>query len=87
MQDEEKILAEIIAKLLKEIRNDTRKSLNLFCNEYSIPTTTLNDIENAKVSAKVFSIIKILTAYNVDIVEFFQKLKENLPKDFLKPEE
>lgn len=87
MQDEEKILADTVAKILKEIRLEKGQSLNLFCNEYSIPTTTLNDIENGKVNVKLFSLLKILGAYKIDFVEFFEKLKTNLPADFLEPEE
>ena len=42
---EDKILAKTVADILKEIRTKTGKSLNLFCNEYSVPTTTLNNLE------------------------------------------
>ncbi len=84
---EEKILSKAVAKILKEIRHEKGKSLNLFCNEYSIPTSTLNDLENAKGNIKLFSLYKILKAYDFDIVNFINKLNEELPQDFLKPEE
>ncbi len=87
MQVDEKILSNAIAKILKEIRLEKGKSLNLFCNEYSIPTTTLNDIENGKVNVRLFSLLKILAAYKVDFVSFFEKLKTEIPSDFLNPEE
>ena len=72
---------------MKEIRLEKGQSLNLLCNEYSIHTTTLNDIENSKVNVKLFSLLKILGAYKIDFVEFFEKLRANLPADFLEPEE
>ena len=84
---EEKILSQAVAKILREVRFEKGKSLNLFCNEYSIPTSTLNDLENAKGSVKLFSLYKILKAYDYDIVEFICKLNNELPVDFLKPEE
>ena len=88
MQDnEEKILANIVAELLSEIRLNTGKSLNLFCNEFSIPTSTLNDVENGKVNVTFFNLIKFLTAYNYDPIDFMKKVKEKLPEGFLTPEE
>ena len=84
---EDKILAKTVADILNEIRTKTGKSLNLFCNEYSVPTTTLNNLENAKQSVKLFSLYKILKAYGYDTVEFFRELDKRLPDDFLKPEE
>ena len=84
---EDKILAKNIADILKEIRHKKGKSLNLFCNEYSIPTSTLSDMENAKGNAKLISLYKILNAYGYDIVEFIRELNNRLPENFLKPEE
>ena len=84
---EDKILAKTVADILKEIRTKTGKSLNLFCNEYSISTTTLHDLEHARKNVKLFSLYKILKAYGYDTVEFFKELDKRLPKDFLKPEE
>ena len=84
---EEKILAQAVAKLLKEIRQKNGKSLNLFCNEYAIPTSTLNDLENAKGNIKLFSLYKILNAYGYSIVDFIKKLNKELPENYLKPEE
>ncbi len=87
MQEEEKILSQAVAKLLKDMRSKTEKSLNLFCNEFDISTSTLNDIENAKRSVKLFSLYKIIKAHNISASAFFEKLDKYLPKDFLKPEE
>jgi len=84
---EEKILSNAIGKLLKEMREKTGKSLNLFCNEFDIPASTLNDLENAKRSVKVFSLYKIIKAYNLSTSEFFEKLDKELPENFLSPEE
>ena len=58
MQEQEKILSIAVANILKSIRLKTGKSLNLFCNEYEISTSTLNDLENAKRSVKLFSLYK-----------------------------
>ena len=84
---EEKILSTAVAKLLKHIRESQSKGLNLFCNEYSISTSTLSDLENAKGSVKLFSLYKILNAYGVNISDFINQLNEELPENFLKPEE
>ncbi len=87
MQEKEEILSQAVARLLKDMRSRTGKSLNLFCNEFDISTSTLNDIENAKRSVKLFSLYKIIRAYNISVPEFFEQLDKYLPKDFLKPEE
>ena len=84
---EDKILAKAVADILKEIRLKKGKSLNLFCNEYSIPTSTLSDLENAKCNAKLISLYKILNAYEYNIVDFIKELNKKLPENFLKPEE
>lgn len=87
MQEQEKILSIAVANILKSIRLKTGKSLNLFCNEYEISTSTLNDLENAKRSVKLFSLYKILKAYNISVIDFFKKLEKELPKNFLIPDE
>ena len=87
MQEKEKILSNAVAKILKNIRFKTKKSLNLFCNEYEISTSTLNDLENGKRSVKLYSLYKILKAYQIPIVDFFIELEKELPKNFLKPDE
>ena len=84
---EEKILAKAVAGILKEIRLSTGKSLNLFCNEYSIPTSTLSDLENAKTSIKLYSLYKILKAYDYDLSDFINELNKKLPDNYLNPEE
>ncbi len=83
MQDDEKILTQAIAKTLIKLRKKTGKSLNLFCNEYSIPTSTLNGIERSIISPKVFSLYKILKAYNINAVDFFKMIEHELPKGFM----
>lgn len=87
MQEEEKILSNAVAKILRNLRHKTGKSLNLFCNEFELSTSSLNDIENAKRSVKLFSLLKIIKAYNLPVSDFFKQLENELPKDFLKPEE
>lgn len=87
MQEEEKILSNAVAKILRNLRYKTGKSLNLFCNEFELSTSSLNDIESAKRSVKLFSLLKIIKAYNLPISEFFKQLENELPKDFLEPEE
>lgn len=87
MQEEEKILSNAVAKILKNIRFKTKKSLNLFCNEFDISTSTLNDLENGKRSVRLYSLYKILKAYDVSVIDFFKLLEKELPKNFLKPDE
>ena len=69
------------------MRHKTGKSLNLFSNEFELSTSSLNDIENAKRSVKLFSLIKIIKAYNMPVSDFFKQLEKELPNDFLQPEE
>lgn len=83
MQGNEKILSNNIAKLLRQIRKSKNKSLNLFCNEYSIPTSTLNDIEHGKTNIKLISLYKILKAYNINMTDFIKDLEKNLPDNFM----
>ncbi|MDD3237415.1 MAG: hypothetical protein PHV37_04890 [Candidatus Gastranaerophilales bacterium] len=87
MQHDEKILAKAIAKVMVDISNKSGKSLNLFCNEYSIPASTLSNIELAKKSGKIFSLYKILKAYGISPSKFFAAVEKELPSDFLSPED
>ena len=86
MQENEQILANAIAKALVKLREKTGKSLNLFCNEYSIPTATLNEMERAKVNTSVFSLYRVLKAYDLSSVEFFKLVEKELPENFMAPE-
>ncbi|MFI3301137.1 MAG: helix-turn-helix transcriptional regulator [Candidatus Gastranaerophilales bacterium] len=87
MQENEKKLSNIVAKILVDIRKSHNKSLNLFCNEYSIPTSTLNNLELSKTSIKLYTLIKILRAYNYSLVDFVSEIESALPENFLMPEE
>lgn len=85
MQDK-KVLKIAIGKVFSNIREQTGKSLNLFCNEYDIPTTTLNEIERGIKSPNLYTMLKIIKAYGISSSEFFKLVEKELPKGFLEPE-
>lgn len=82
--ENEKILSKTIGKVLKMLREKTGKSLTLFCNEYSIPTSSLNDIENGKyLNPKLLTIYQVLKILNITLSEFFVIVEQKLPDEFL----
>lgn len=85
MQDK-KVLKITIGKVLFSIRAKTGKSLNLFCHEYDIPTSTLNEIERGLKSPNLHTLMKIIKAYGISTSDFFAMVEKELPKGFLEPE-
>lgn len=82
--ENEKLLSIAIGKVLKKLREKTGKSLTLFCYEYSIPTSSLNDIESGKpLNPKFTTIIQVLRAYGLNYSEFFKIVEQELPADFM----
>ncbi len=82
--ENEKLLSTAIGKVLKKLREKTGKSLTLFCYEYSIPTSSLNDIESGKpLNPKFTTITQVLRAYGLNYSEFFKMVEQELPADFM----
>lgn len=86
MQPDETLLAKKIGSVLVELRESTGKSNNLFCNEYDLPTSTVNNYERGVKSPQVFHLMKIIKAHGITMSEFFEMVEKELPKDFLDPE-
>ena len=86
MQGDEKTLAQAVAKVLVDLREKKGKSLNLFCNEYAIPTSTLSDAERAEVNITISSLYRILKAHDINGEEFFRLIEKELPENFMMPE-
>jgi len=85
MQDNyQKELAFAISKVLKRLRKQTGKSLTLFCYEYSIPTSSLNDIETCKSqNPKIHTIYLVLKALGISGPKFFEMVEKELPQYFM----
>lgn len=82
--ENEKLLSKAIGLVLKRLRVKTGKSLTLFCYEYSIPTSSLNDIENGKpLNPKLTTVYQVLKSLNITFSEFFVLVEKELPDNFM----
>ena len=87
MQDDSKILYKTIAKIIKRTRKQKGYKYTLFCYENDIPTTTYDNIVNAKCQATFFNIAKIIKALNFSFEEFGKLLDKELPSNIFKNDE
>lgn len=79
MQQESKLLYEILGKLLKEERKRRGIKYTDFCYENDIPMTTYNQIMKAKNQSTFYNVFKIIRALNLNFEEFGKLLDEQLP--------
>lgn len=77
-----KIVFEILAETIKELRLKKKKSLRLLADEYDIQKSMISRLENGKNEPKLVSILTLCEAYEIKPSELFKKIEEKLPKDF-----
>lgn len=82
MEDEEKVLYNAIAAVVKNKRKALNKAFTIFCYENDIPTTTLGCIENARRRVQLCKILKVVEALGLQYDEFFSLVKKELPENF-----
>lgn len=64
----------LIATSLKELRHDHKLTQNDLSNICKVDTSTIVRYERNNVIMQIDTIIKILSAYDVDIFNFFEKI-------------
>lgn len=68
--------ANLIGDELRSIRNRYKYSLKILENMTGIHAQTLCEYENGKVKITVFTLERILKAYNMDLFIFFKNIYE-----------
>ena len=82
MQDKTQKLYEAVSVVLCKIKNKKGIKYTSLCYENDIPTSTYDDIINAKNKATFVNIAKITKALGLTFEEFGKLLDEELGKDF-----
>lgn len=82
MQDEAKILYNIVSEIIQEARKEKGIGYKDFCHENDIPTTTYDNIINAKTQATFYNIAKLVRATGYNFTKFGALLDKKLPKSF-----
>ncbi|MFR1672189.1 MAG: helix-turn-helix domain-containing protein [Candidatus Gastranaerophilaceae bacterium] len=76
MQQNDKEILTNFGKLLKELREQKKISLNKFAlNSDDLTSATLSRIENGLVDFKFTTLIKISNALNISLSELFKNFK------------
>ena len=82
MQDKTQKLYQAISNVLCKIKKEKSIKYTNLCYENDIPTSTYDDIINAKNKATFINIAKIAKALGLTFEEFGKLLDEELGKDF-----
>lgn len=86
MQQEEKIIAEAIGKIIKNARKQKSINYNVFCDTNLIPSSTLDTLEKGQYSPKFYTVFKAMKALNLSFADFAKLLEKELPKDIFTKE-
>ena len=83
-QDKEKILIfnTAVGDIIKELLNNSNKSISKFAREYDIDRGNLSKFLRGINSCRLVTVWKIAEALDIDFVEFADMLKKRLGKDF-----
>ena len=81
MQEDSKTLYQAISNVIHKVRTDKNIKYTDFCYENDIPTSTYDDIINAKNKATFVNIAKITKALGLTFEEFGKLLDEELGKE------
>jgi len=69
---------ELLAKFIKELREENQFSLNSFAFTNEIEPSTLSRIENGKLEIKISVLSKIANGFNKTPSEFLKSFENNL---------
>ncbi len=86
MQQEEKIIAEAIGKIIKNARKQKSINYNVFCDTNLIPSSTLDTLEKGQYSPKFYTVFKAMKALNLSFSDFAKLLEKELPRDIFTKE-
>lgn len=83
LKDKQKILIQSISIVIKDLLKQSGKSGRKISEEYDIGLGVISKIERNLVSdIKISTIWKLINAFNIDENLFWQKVINNLPKNF-----
>lgn len=83
LKEKQKILIQSIAIVIKDLLKQSGKSGRKISEEYDIGLGVISKIERNLVSdIKISTIWKLINAFNIDENLFWEKVINNLPKDF-----
>ncbi|MFA6989123.1 MAG: helix-turn-helix transcriptional regulator [Candidatus Gastranaerophilaceae bacterium] len=77
-----KQLFEITGSILKSLREQQGKSLNLFSYENDLQKSMVSRLENGKNEPKLLSLWRISEALDIKMSEIFKYIEDELPKDW-----
>jgi len=78
--DNKKLVLNALSTVMKELRG--KKSQFIFASENDISISIISTAERGLKDPQLTTLFKLAEAYNISIVEFMQKVKEQLPEDF-----
>ena len=81
MQPKEKEFAIILGNLVRKLRRENTKNYSLYLDENLIPSSTLQTLESAKSSPKLYTLMRILGGMGISLADFAKLLEKELPKD------
>ena len=87
MQENIRHLYEAISRIIDKKRSELGIKYTDFCLGNDIPTSTYDDIINAKRKSSFYNVAKVVKALGLSFEEFGALLDKELPDNFLKEEE
>ena len=65
-----------IAKLVKQLRQDKKLSIESFCFQYRIPRITYGNLESGRFSFQITTLLTIISCHDLTLPEFIKKLED-----------
>jgi len=65
-----------IAKLVKQLRQDKKLSIESFCFQHRIPRITYGNLESGRFSFQVTTLLNIISCHDLTLPEFIKKLED-----------
>lgn len=63
-----------ISKLVKQLREDKKLSIEKFCYKYQIPRITYGNLESGRSGFQITTLLTILSAHELTLEQFVKKL-------------
>ena len=64
-----------ISKLVRQLREEKKLSIEGFCFKYRIPRITYGNLESGKSGFQITTLLTILSAHELTLLEFAKKLE------------
>mgnify|MGYP002814404146 CR=1 FL=1 len=65
-----------ISKLVKQLREEKKLSIERFCYQYRIPRITYGNLESGRFGFQITTLLTILSAHELTLGQFVKKLEE-----------